>query len=101
MIQAKKKTLEKRVDVDKDLLAVNAVHCKQLLLDTVGGYEDVIIDLKNVCDCDTAGVQLLVALKKTSSNKECNVRFCNVPEVVFSAANKWGLDLSTMFDIQR
>ena len=89
----------KQIEIDRDLLAVNSLYCKQLLLDTLNGYENVTFDFDQVTDCDTAGVQLLLSLKKTASTLSRQVRFRNVPDVVLDAMEKYGLKLSDMFQI--
>lgn len=53
-----------RLGIDDDLTIYTAAALKQALLDPLGKADEVELELSRVAECDTAGFQLLVLLKR-------------------------------------
>jgi anti-sigma B factor antagonist len=53
-----------RLGIDDDLTIYTAAALKQALLDPLGRADEVEVELSRVAECDTAGFQLLVLLKR-------------------------------------
>ncbi len=55
-----------RLKVEGEMTIVNAIEMKNALLDGLKDCSEVEVDLSNVSDFDTAGLQLLLLLKLTA-----------------------------------
>lgn len=53
-----------RISLSEDLTIYHALEQKQQLLDALSGTDDLELDLSHVGEMDTAGLQLLILLKK-------------------------------------
>lgn len=63
-----------KVTIDGTLTIYDAIAGKQSLLDALSAVNQLEIDLSGVTEIDTAGVQLLVMLKRTAASAEKNVQ---------------------------
>jgi anti-anti-sigma factor len=54
----------KRISLSEDLTIYHALEQKQVLLDAIAVTSDLELDLSQVSEMDTAGLQLLIMLKK-------------------------------------
>ena len=100
MIGQNKTTKEKQIVLDRDLSVMNGLYHKQMLLDSLEGSDRLAINMENVSDCDSSGVQLLLALRKTALLNNQNVRLQSVPRVVFDAVSNYGIKLKELFNIE-
>ena len=57
-------TRNQRLSLNQDLTIYHALDQKNLLLDALATADDLELDLLQVGDMDTAGLQLLILLKK-------------------------------------
>ena len=57
-------TSPRRLVLDDDLTIYHALEQKHRLLDALGSTDELELDLMQVGDIDTAGLQLLILLKK-------------------------------------
>jgi anti-anti-sigma factor len=58
----------KRISLSEDLTIYHALEQKQTLLDAIAGTQDLELDLSQVSEMDTAGLQLLIMLKKEAQH---------------------------------
>ena len=65
----------KPLSLSEDLTIYHALDQKQLLLDALAGTDELELDLLNVSEIDTAGLQLLILLKKEAqrTNKRVSI----------------------------
>jgi anti-sigma B factor antagonist len=54
----------KRISLSEDLTIYHALDQKQVLLEAISATGDLELDLSQVSEMDTAGLQLLIMLKK-------------------------------------
>lgn len=59
-----KKVNKVNVEIDTSLSIFNAALLHEKIIEAYRTFESLEIDLKDITDCDTAGIQLLYALKK-------------------------------------
>lgn len=64
-----------RLGVDAELTIYTAAALKQALLDPLGKADEVEVDLSHVTECDTAGFQLLLLLKREAEDDGKRVSF--------------------------
>lgn len=58
------------------------------------------LDLSEVEECDTAGIQLLLSLMKSARDKENNISFINISDAIRNTAIGIGIDPEESFEIQ-
>ncbi len=59
-------------------------------------YQGLTIDLNEVSDCDTAGLQLLCSARRTAENAGKAFALTGTPEPVHEALSRVGLDPGTI-----
>ena len=79
------------VDIVGDLNIFNATEQRQRLLDALGAGGDVEVDLSQVTEIDTAGMQLMVAAKRDAAARNKTLRFTNHSAAV--------LDVLELYDL--
>ncbi len=64
-----------RLVITQDLTIYTAAEMKPLLLEALGAHEGLELDLSQVGEIDTAGVQLLILTKREAlaANKPCKI----------------------------
>lgn len=80
-----------RIALPQDMTIYNAMEQKQTLLEALAGTEDLELDLSGVAEIDTAGLQLLLLVKREAQrlNKrvaivahsqavQSVIEFCNI-----------------------
>ncbi|MBF0464064.1 MAG: STAS domain-containing protein [Nitrospirae bacterium] len=70
------------LSLEGELSVVRANELKELFIDYVKTAKDIELDLSSVSEIDTAGFQLLVALKKESDGMGRNFRILSVSPAV-------------------
>lgn len=65
-----------RVAVEQDLTIYFAAEQKQYLLEALAAHEALELDLSAVAEMDTAGLQLLILLKREAQRQGKQVSFC-------------------------
>lgn len=71
---------EHQISIDGELTISTVAEIKATLSAALGQKENVVLDLRNVEELDTAGLQLLLAAKRLGDKR---VRFINHSEAVF------------------
>ncbi len=69
----------------------NVGKLKKSFIATIEENENILIDLSQVSDFDTAGLQLFVAAKNTIKNKNKKIKFVNHPVCVLAIFDLYGL----------
>ena len=72
-----------RIDILGDLNIFNAAEQQQRLLYALGAGGDVEVDLSQVSELDTAGIQLMVAAKREAAAHNQALRFTGHSPAVF------------------
>ena len=75
-----------------ELTLFNLNVVRQELISALNDGNKVAIDLKDVNECDTAGIQLVISAKKTSIAENREVTIVNPHASVLSAAERIGVD---------
>ncbi len=95
-------TVQAQIDGDTRTMQIEGTLCipdvallKKKILDTLESCESVVLDLSSVDDCDTAGIQLLVAASRISSERGKTILIGRYSEPVRSTATKLGVKLMT------
>ncbi len=65
-----------------DFILAHAIELKDTLLDSLNDCQQLEIDLADVSDIDTAGMQLLLLLKREAHSNKKNCRLINHSHVV-------------------
>ncbi len=68
--------------IDGDLTIYTAGEYRDVLLEKCHTHQDMELDLEQVTEMDTAGLQLLVALKKHLGGMGCDLRLPNPGKTV-------------------
>jgi len=82
-----------RTQVEGELTIYTVANYRQAFLEQSRGCDGVTIDLAGVTEIDTAGVQLLVALRQHLIGTESGLQLCNPSESVQEA-----LELTRLVD---
>lgn len=86
------------VTVDTDLTINNISHLYEILSDSMENSKKLCVDLRHVSDCDSAGIQLLIALRKTALARQIDVCLSNTTQVVTGTFGKYGLKIDSLFE---
>ena len=79
--------------IDGPLTIDNLKHLKEELITCYDEYSGIVLDLKNVNECDTAGIQLLWATRKTATYKNKSFSIQSPSESIKNAAERIGIGL--------
>lgn len=79
----RKKKIPTRIDIVGDLNIFNVTEQRQRLLAAIDAGPEVEVDLSNVSELDSAGLQLMVAAKREAAAKNTSLRFVNHSPAVF------------------
>jgi anti-sigma B factor antagonist len=83
---------ELHLTIEDALSIYNAPELKALFIEGVENYKALKLDLKAVSDCDTAGLQLLAALRKTADKAGKSLIFQHVSQSIIHAFQSAGID---------
>ena len=72
-----------RIDIKGELSIFTAAALRQQLLDALDTGADVEVDLSEVAEVDSAGMQLMVAAKREAALRNKSLRFCGHSPAVF------------------
>ena len=70
----------------------NCIEVQEELLQYVGGTEKCQIDAASLTDIDTAGLQLLISLKKHCDSNGLSMEVINMQESILTLLNKLSLE---------
>jgi anti-sigma B factor antagonist len=68
-----------------------AAQLKKTLLEVFSKNENILINLENVTDFDTAGLQVFVSAKNTAKANHKKIKFISHPECVIAIFDLYGL----------
>jgi anti-sigma B factor antagonist len=80
-----------RINIEGELSIFTAAALKQRLLDAIGAGAEVEVDLSQVSEMDSAGIQLMVAAKREAVARKQPLRFTGHSPAVF--------DLIELYDL--
>ena len=87
----KKKDKKGKIEIDKSLSIFNAAMIHKNIIDAYSKFDRMEIDLKDVTDCDTAGIQLLISLQKTCDDAGKEFSLINPSEAVIDAMERMSM----------
>ena len=95
---------ENKSENKKEILAINGSlsiyevnNLREKLIDFLQANDGFEIDLNNISECDTAGVQLLYSAWKTADRMGKQMKIHGISESVKEAAVRSGIDPETIF----
>jgi phospholipid transport system transporter-binding protein len=81
------------ISLDSGLSIVEAAQQRDRLLQALAGAGgDLVLDLTAISECDSAGVQLLLAAARTLRERGHHLQLRQPPEAVCQALASYGLD---------
>lgn len=75
------------LSITSDLTIYHALEQKQLLLDALSAAQELELDLSHVSEMDSAGLQLLILLKKEAQRQDKAVRIVAHSQAVREVIN--------------
>ena len=84
------------VELNTSLSVYNAAKLHSQLTEAYKNSDRIEIDLKNITDCDTAGIQLLFSLKKSCLDAGKQISLINPSEAVNDALNRMSISWETL-----
>lgn len=94
---AKKKTnkkgKEKALTIEDSLTIYDVKALKEKATEILGDSDVIKVNLDNVSECDTAGIQLLYSLKKSAGESGKKLIICNPPQSVEDALKRAGMSI--------
>ena len=99
MSQNKKSEDEKSLKIEgpMTIYEIQEIHKE---LNQIMENGEVTIDLTDVTDCDTSGIQLLCSAAKTAKEKDIKLSYTGTSEIVEKAAKRIGVEFKTLSGIQ-
>lgn len=94
---AEKKTNKKgkgrTLTIEGSLTIYDVKVLKEKAMEVLGESDVIELNLDNVSECDTAGIQLLYSLKKSAGEAEKKLIICNPPQSVEKALKRAGMSI--------
>ena len=87
----KKQPPKKNIEIDASLSIFNAAVIHEKIKDAYNKYDSIEIDLKDITDCDTAGIQLLCSLKKSCIDAGKEFTLTNPSDAVTAALERMSM----------
>ena len=87
----KKQAKKYNIEIDTSLSIFNAASIHEKITEAYTKYESIEIDLKDITDCDTAGIQLLYSLQKSCLNNGKKISLINPSDAVTSALERMSM----------
>lgn len=78
----------KNMEIGSSLTVYNIAELHDKFKEIINNSDRVEIDLENITDCDTSGIQLLYSLKKSCLNKDKEISIINPSAAVNEALNR-------------
>jgi anti-anti-sigma regulatory factor len=88
------KTGKNNMEIISDLTIFNVANLQDKFAEMVAGEGQIVLDLKDLQECDTAGIQLLVSLKKEAVGCGKEFQVINVPSCFSQTIEAIGFDLN-------
>ena len=87
----RKKTTVTRIGIEGELSIFAAAALRQRLLDAIVTDKEVEVDLSQVSEIDSAGIQLMVAAKREAAARNKPLRFIGHSQAVFDIIELYDL----------
>jgi len=87
----KKKSALTRIGIEGELNISTAAVLRQRLLDAIDAGAEVEVDLSQVSEMDSAGIQLMVAAKREAAIRNKSLRFIGHSQAVFDVIELYDL----------
>ncbi len=94
----KKQINKNNIEIDTSLSIFNAASIHEKIKEAYEQYDSIEIDLKDITDCDTAGIQLLYSLKKSCLDAGKEISLINPSDAVISALERMSMSLNLITD---
>ena len=78
--------------MEPELTIYSAAQVRQVLLDAFGESASIVLDLTDVCEIDSAGVQLLLAARRHADTHGCVLQLLGHSATVLDAFALLGID---------
>jgi anti-anti-sigma regulatory factor len=76
------------LEMDTSLTVFNISEVYKKITEALDNSDSIVIDLSNISDCDTSGIQLLYSLFKSSMEKKKEILIKNPSAAVHEALNR-------------
>jgi len=80
-----------RLKIEGTFSIYEAASLREELLERLAGDTDLELDLGGVTECDTAGLQLLCAARKTAWKRDKHLRVVGTPQTLVDTIRRAGL----------
>jgi len=92
--------MEKNIEIvlNSRITKYEVSEIKDFLMEKLHAKGNVLLNMENLENIDTAGFQLIVAFVKTVKNEGRKVFAMNISDIVKKSAEKLGLKLELIFD---
>ena len=87
----RKKAAATRIGIEGELSIFTAAVLRQRLLDAIATGKEVEVDLSQVGEIDSAGIQLMVAAKREATARKQSLRFIGHSPAVFDIIELYDL----------
>lgn len=94
----KKRTTNVNIETDTSLSIFNALKLHKKIVEAYKKYESIEIDLKDISECDTAGIQLLYSLKKSCLDAGKEISLTNPSDAVTDALERMSMSWEHLND---
>lgn len=84
-----------KLEIGNSLSIFDAAMLHEKIIEVYKNSDVVEIDLKDITNCDTAGIQLLYSLKKSSLNDGKELNILNPSSAVEDTLNRMSISLNT------
>ncbi|MBN1907810.1 MAG: STAS domain-containing protein [Deltaproteobacteria bacterium] len=91
-----KDIVHRNVDTGASLSVFRAAELHALIFEAYREADTIEIDMVNVTDCDTAGIQLLYSLKKSSLRDGKKIIIKNISRAVENTLNRMCIPINTI-----
>lgn len=94
----KKRTKDGKIEIDTSLSIFNAAKLHKKITEAYKKYKSIEIDLKDISECDTAGIQLLYSLKKSCLDAGKEISLTNPSDAVTDALDRMSMSWEHLND---
>ena len=90
-----KNSKEKEIEVSGDMTIYEAGEIRELFNNAIANNDSINVNLSNVSEIDSSGIQLMVALKKKAASEDKTVSFISHSSAVVGLLDLF--DLTSLF----
>ena len=88
------------IKIEGPLSIYEVTTLKDELISCLETFDEIVIDLSGVTDCDIAGVQLLCAVRKTVDKRNQNIRIEKASAPIVNAFNNAGVNPGDILNLK-